>query len=126
MRRSGSQREVPLSATYAALVAVFVCAAVAAAGYVTWQSSHDAIASAKRDARFQARSAAATLGSDVTLLRTTVAQLAANPSLAALRIPAKAADCTLTVSGAGNHLEIVDEHGRVLCSSRKHRNAVDF
>lgn len=126
MRARGTHRAVPLSATYAALVFVFLCAAAAAVGYVTWQSSHDAVNGAKRTAASGARSTAATLGDDITLLRTTVGQLAANPSLAALHVPANRAACTLTIDGTGNHLEILDASGRVLCSSRKQRGAVGF
>ena len=126
MRVRGKQRAVPLSATYGALVGVFVCAAIAAAVYVSSQSKSDAIAAAHRDAQQASRAAASTLAGDISLVRTTVAQLAANPSLAALSDPQKRKACTLTIDGAGNHLEIVDGSGAVLCSSRRHPSATAF
>src|ERR1700742_4866303 len=73
---------LPFAAYFVFLVVVFVGSAVATAAYVQLQSSRDAKRGARADAAFAARAAAKQLGGDVSVLKSTVEQLAANPSIA--------------------------------------------
>jgi signal transduction histidine kinase len=111
---------VPFSYYFAALIAIFVCSAGASIVYVGQQSSRDARHEARATASYAAGRAAAKLGRDIALERTTVEQLAANPGLAQIRV--HPAGCTLTFSGLGgsryDHLDLIGADGATVCSSR--------
>jgi signal transduction histidine kinase len=111
----------PFAFYLALLVAVFVASAAAAVVYVQVQTTRDARRQAQADATFAANAAAKQLGSDIALVKTTVANLAANPSIAT--VVAHPAGCTLTFGGPDNasqgHVDIVRADGVVVCSSRK-------
>jgi signal transduction histidine kinase/ActR/RegA family two-component response regulator len=85
--------------------------------YVQVQSGRDARHQARADASFAARAAAKELGDQTALLRATVGQLTANPSVA--QAAAHPEGCTLTfgVPGQG-HLDILRPDGAAVCSSR--------
>lgn len=117
---SATGRGVPFSTYFAVIVAIAVCSAAASVVYVDRQSQHDAKAQARADARFAANGAAGKLGKDIGLLRATVQQLAANPSIA--QATTNAIGCTLTFGGpegpGRDHLDLVLPNGTVVCSSR--------
>ncbi len=118
-------RELPLRAYFALLVAVFIGAAVAATLFVDRQAERQARADAVTSAGQAADIAAAQLGSHVSLLRTSVAQLASNPAIG--RVFANPGGCSLVYQGLGGtavgpdlgHIDIVGADGSVVCSSRK-------
>ena len=72
---------VPFSYYFAFLIAIFVCSAVASIVYVDQQSSRDARKEARASAAFASDRAAKKLAQDITLLKTTVGNLAANPGI---------------------------------------------
>ena len=117
---SASGRGVPFSAYFAVIVLIAVLSAAASVVYVDQQSQHDAKAQARADAAYAARGAADKLGKDIGLLRATVRQLAANPTIA--QAAAHPAGCTLTFGGpegpGRDHLDLVLPNGAVVCSSR--------
>ena len=104
---------------FALLVVLFLAAAAAAAVYVHAQAGSDARHRAERDAQFAAMTAAKQLDSDIALVKTTTASLAANSQIAA--IIAQPKGCTLTFGTTGKadkgHLDLVRADGKVVCSS---------
>src|ERR1700753_2503167 len=87
VRRAGRLRRHssgawPLQAYFALLVAVFLLAAAAGAAYVVVQSERDARADSLRTLDFSGAAGARDLGQEVAVVRSTVAQLAANPGIA--------------------------------------------
>jgi signal transduction histidine kinase/ActR/RegA family two-component response regulator len=113
-------RGVPFSYYFAFLIAIFVCSAAASSLYVASQSSRDARAQARSAASFTADRAAKKLGEQLVLLRATVRQLAANPSIG--QAITHQAACALTFGGPGgtafDHLDVVTPGGMTVCSSR--------
>jgi two-component system, cell cycle sensor histidine kinase and response regulator CckA len=109
-------RAFPLRAYFGALVAVFVLGAAAAAVFVHVQADSDARSAARDDMDFAASSSAKELAQAVTLVRTTVAQLAASPGIAkAIEHPK---DCSLSFgTGGSGHLDVIGPSGTVVCSS---------
>jgi signal transduction histidine kinase/ActR/RegA family two-component response regulator len=111
---------VPFSYYFAFLIAIFVCSAGASIVYVDLQSSRDARSQARAAASFTADRAATKLGEQLALVRSTVGQLASNPSIG--QTVTHQAGCTLTFSGPGgtsfDHLDIVTPAGATVCSSR--------
>ena len=70
-------------------------------------------------ATFAARAAAKQLGTDVALVRSTVGQLAANPSIA--QVVVHPAGCSLTFGGPDStqgHIDVLRADGVAVCSSR--------
>jgi signal transduction histidine kinase/CheY-like chemotaxis protein len=115
-----ASRGVPFSYYFAFLIAIFVCSAAASIVYVALQSSRDARNEARMTASFAADRAAKKLGEQLDLVRTTVDQVAANPSIA--KVAVHPAGCTLTFSGPGSskydHLDLITAGGATACSSR--------
>jgi len=111
---------VPFSYYFAFLIAIFVCSAAASIVYVDQQSSRDARKEARAAASFAAGRAAGKLGRDLTLLKATVGNLAANPGI--VQAAAHPLGCTLTYSGLGgskyDHLDLITPNGSAACSSR--------
>jgi PAS domain S-box-containing protein len=114
-------RAWPIRAYLALLLGLFVVAAAAAVVHVKLQTANDARKAALEETRFSARTAAGQLGNQLSLLKATVAQLAANPQIA--QSVAHPTACTLTFAGFGakdaSHLDVIGPDGRVACSSRK-------
>jgi signal transduction histidine kinase/ActR/RegA family two-component response regulator len=111
---------VPFSYYFAFLIAIFVCSAVASTVYAASQSSRDARGQARSAASFSANRAAKKLGEQLALIRATVGQLAANPSIG--QAITHQAGCALTFAGPGgtafDHLDVVTPGGATVCSSR--------
>src|SRR3954463_5331832 len=109
----------PLAAYFLLLVGLFVAAAAAAAVYVSLQAERDARSSAEQEARFAAQAGASQLGKDIAEVRTTVAQLVANPQIG--QVFAHPKGCTLSFAGSGSlvrgHVEILRSDGTLACSS---------
>jgi PAS domain S-box-containing protein len=109
----------PLRSYFAVLIALFVLAAGAAAVFVHVQAGRDARQAAAADAGYSARTGSEQLAQEIALLKTSVANLAANPQMA--RTFAHPAGCTLTFGDGGvdrSHLEILDSTGASICTSR--------
>jgi PAS domain S-box-containing protein len=109
-----------LRAYFALLVGIFVIVAAGAVLLVRVQTERTARAAALTDARYAASTAAKRLGGEVALLRTTLANLAANKQIVTtIRSPA---GCTLTYATDGasdrGHVEILRSNGSSVCSSR--------
>jgi hypothetical protein len=101
---------------------IFVVSAAASVIYVQIQSNHDARVQARSTARFAAAAASKELGQQIDLLRASVNQLAANPSIAQVLV--HPAGCTLTFAGPGNtrgHLDVLALDGVAVCSSNANR-----
>jgi signal transduction histidine kinase len=115
------RRPWPLRAYFSILALVFVVVAVAAVVYVDRQADRQARSEASADAAFAAKTAATQLGNHLTVLKATVAQLAANPGIG--QVFSNPAGCTLSYQGLGGpdrgHIDIVRADGTVICSSRK-------
>ena len=111
---------MPFSYYFAFLIAIFVCSAVASIVYVDQQSSRDARKEARASAAFASDRAAKKLAQDITLLKTTVGNLAANPGI--VGAAAHPLGCTLTYAGLGgskfDHLDLITPNGSAVCSSR--------
>jgi signal transduction histidine kinase/CheY-like chemotaxis protein len=108
---------VPFSYYFAFLIAIFVCSAAASIVYVDQQSSRDARNAARASAGFAADRAARKLGQDITLVKVTVGNLAANPGIP--RTVTHPAGCTLTFGASRyDHLDLVTPAGATVCSSR--------
>jgi signal transduction histidine kinase len=114
-------RTLPFAAYFAFLVLVFVVSAGATAAYVQFQSSRDAKNDTRADARFAAAGAAKQLSADLGVLRATVDQLAANPTIAAAIAHPEGCSLAFGVEGdvGQGHLDLVTPRGKVVCSSRK-------
>jgi two-component system, cell cycle sensor histidine kinase and response regulator CckA len=118
--RAGERRTWPLRAYFAVLIALFVLAAGAAALFVHFQANRDARHAAAADARYSAKTAARQLGQDVALVKSSAANLAANPQIANTVLHPQG--CTLTFGSGGadkSHLEILDPSGKSVCTSRR-------
>jgi PAS domain S-box-containing protein len=107
-----------LTAYFALVVAVVALAAAAASVYVYLQTDRDSRHAAESDARFAATTAAKQFGDDIATLKTTVASLAATPSI---EQAAAQPTCSLTF-GLGDtsrgHIDVLRPDGSVACSSR--------
>jgi two-component system cell cycle sensor histidine kinase/response regulator CckA len=123
--RSGLERVVPLRRRWSlrvyliGLVVVFSASAGTGVLYLRGAAAHDARQGGLRDARFGATLAAQDIASALGLARTTVASLAANPSLST--VFSAPAGCKLAFGGPGafasGHLDIIGLDGSVACSS---------
>jgi PAS domain S-box-containing protein len=113
-------RRWPLRTYFVVLVLVFGSAAAVAALYVDRKTDNHARAEAGQRAAFAAKTAGTQLGNHLSLLRATVAQLAATPGIAKAFVDATG--CSLSYQGIGGqdrgHLDIVRADGTVMCSSR--------
>jgi two-component system, cell cycle sensor histidine kinase and response regulator CckA len=111
----------PLRAYFVLLALVFGFAAVGGTLYVNRQAEDRARSDAAKETKFAARTAATQFGNHVSVLKETVAQLAANPGIG--QVFSKPEGCSLTYQGLGGpdrgHIDIVRADGAVLCSSRK-------
>ncbi|MDX6424919.1 MAG: hypothetical protein QOD52_324 [Gaiellaceae bacterium] len=108
---------VPFSYYFAFLIAIFVCSAAASIVYVDRQSSRDARTAARASAAFAATRAAKKLAQDITLVKVTVAKLAANPEIP--RTLTHPLGCTLTFGVSKyDHLDLITPAGATVCSSR--------
>ena len=117
---AGGRRSWPLQWYFAALAVMFMAVAAAAIVFVNTRASTDARNSARREARFIARTAANQLGTGITQISDAVRGLAANPGIST--VLTKPADCSLSFSGGDGvqtgHLDIVRaDNGAVVCSS---------
>jgi PAS domain S-box-containing protein len=114
------RRSRPIRTYLALLLVLFVAAAAVAVAHVKLQTAKDARREASADTRHSATTAAQQLGGFIALLKTSVANLAANPQIE--RALATPTGCTLTFSGIGgadaSHLDVIGPDGRVACSSR--------
>jgi PAS domain S-box-containing protein len=113
--------ELSLRGYLMALVVLFILAATAGVAYGWFQSERDALRAAARDAAFGAGLAASQLGVGVESVRTSVAQLAANPTIS--QVLATPKGCTLSFAvladADAGRLDLVRSDGTVVCSSRK-------
>jgi signal transduction histidine kinase/ActR/RegA family two-component response regulator len=108
---------VPFSYYFAFLIAIFVCSAAASIVYVDRQSSRDARNAARASATFAADRAAKKLAQDITLVKVTVGNLAANPGIP--RTVTHPVGCTLTFGASKyDHLDLITPAGATVCSSR--------
>lgn len=105
----------PFRVYFGLLVVVVVVTAALSVAYVQIQSSSDAKSQARHAAEFAATGAAGNVGSEVKLLRASVAQLAANPSI--VQAIGHSSGCSLTFGGGG-HIDVLRIDGAALCSSR--------
>jgi signal transduction histidine kinase/CheY-like chemotaxis protein len=108
---------LPFSYYFAFLIAIFVCSAAASIVYVDRQSSRDARNQARASAAFAADRAAKKLAADITLVKATVGNLAANPGIPKTLI--NPLGCTLTFGASKyDHLDLISPAGATACSSR--------
>jgi signal transduction histidine kinase/ActR/RegA family two-component response regulator len=108
---------VPFSYYFAFLIAIFVCSAAAGIVYVDRQSSRDARNEARASAAFAADRAAKKLGQQISLVKESVGNLAANPGIP--RTLTHPLGCTLTFGVSKyDHLDLITPAGATVCSSR--------
>ncbi len=123
-----NRRSYPLRAYIVGLVVLVVLAAGANVIYQRQAAAADARQAAAADAEFGARSAAREIGTEVRIVRTTVATTAANPTIA--RAFAAPAGCTLGFGGGGafstGHLDLIRKTGTVACSSLAPRSSPGY
>jgi PAS domain S-box-containing protein len=127
--RGKPRRPWPIRAYFAVLIALFVLAAGAAALFVHVQANRDARQAAAADERFSAKTAAGQLGQEIGLVKSSAANLAANPQIANTLLHPQG--CTLTFGSGGadkSHLEILTATGKSVCTSRHEANmkAADY
>jgi PAS domain S-box-containing protein len=126
--KARNRRSAPLRVYVAGLVALFILVAGANVVYQRQAATANARQAATADAAFGARSAALDITASITLVRTQVATLAANPAIA--QAFTAQADCTLQFGGAGvfsaGHLDIVGNGGTVSCSSLATRKSPGY
>jgi two-component system, cell cycle sensor histidine kinase and response regulator CckA len=126
--KARNRRHAPLRAYVAGLVVLFVLAAGANIVYQRQAAASDARQAATAEAVFGARSAASGIATDIALVRTQVATLAANPAI--VRAFTAQSGCTLQFGGAGafgtGHMDIVGNDGKVACSSLAPRKSPGY
>ncbi|HEY4348933.1 MAG TPA: ATP-binding protein [Gaiellaceae bacterium] len=106
---------------FAVLAASFVAVAAAAIGYVEVQTDRDARHAGQQEAGFAAGVAAAQLEDGVSLLRSTIKNLATNPQVVQALTAPHPAPCSLTFDMGGlggGHVDILRADGTPICSSR--------
>jgi PAS domain S-box-containing protein len=112
--------EWPVRTYFALLFGLCLVGALVFAVVVSGQMDRDARRSAEADAAFAASTAAKELGDHVALVRTNVAQLAANPQIG--QVISNPAGCSLTFGGIGGpdrgHIDLIRADGTVACTSR--------
>jgi signal transduction histidine kinase len=118
-RRWAALGALPLGASFAVVVIVFVLAAASGAVYVRAQSEQDALRAAAQDSAFVSQLVARRLSGTVSTLRTTVAQTAGTPGIGG--VFAAGTRCALAFPTNAllprGHLDILASDGSVACSS---------
>jgi hypothetical protein len=109
------------------LVTLFVLATAGGVFYGRIQAERDALQSAADDASFGARLAATQLATGIATVRASVAQVAANPSIAQIFARPQACTLSFALSGAADagHIDLLRPDGSVVCSSRSGSGAKD-
>jgi PAS domain S-box-containing protein len=112
------KRGMPLGAYFTLLLVLFAVTAGAAAIYVYVQSDRDAIRAAQHDTTNAARIASTQLAQDVAALKTTSAQLAANPQIGVVFDNPQSCSLTFGLTDfGGGHIDILRPDGSRVCSS---------
>src|SRR4051794_35042987 len=122
-RGRNAGRGWPVHAYLVAPVVLLIVIAAVASVYGWAQSDRDARRSAQQDASFAARLAATELANDMTSVRSSVAQVAASPSIAQAYTDPKGCQLSLALPGGADagHLDLLRSDGTVVCSSRERK-----